>query len=257
MRKSSTDGCIQRAVPDSLRDRLLYLAHYPRLAGHPGGSRRYQSLKKDFYWPNLANDIFQTPRHCRSFIAVRGALRRDSSRLKLFPSSGPLEFVPVDILGPLPKAADGYQYILLITHPLSKMTRAILMSTIAAATVAGQFLTSCSYPYGTPTFFLAVHGPQFVAKFFEAVCRMFAVRYWRTTAYHPQTNRRTERFNRTLVTSTSSSALDDVVKKDRVSKAPRATTSRAFSSSKDITADPATADIFPAIYEAEITPQTE
>ena len=39
--KSPLDATLQRVVPTRLRPRVLYLVHYPRLAGHPGATRMY------------------------------------------------------------------------------------------------------------------------------------------------------------------------------------------------------------------------
>lgn len=64
------------------------------------------------------------------------------------------------------------------------MTLAIIMRTKTAAKVTDQFLIALFYPYGTPTYLLANSRPQFVAKCFEAVCRVLAVRHLLTTAYH-------------------------------------------------------------------------
>lgn len=36
VQKSKLDGAVQQPVPERLRHRLLQLAHYPVLAGHPG-----------------------------------------------------------------------------------------------------------------------------------------------------------------------------------------------------------------------------
>ena len=57
VRKSPLEGALQRVVPKSLLDRLLYLSHYPRLAGHPGGTRMYYTLRRDYYMPMMANDV--------------------------------------------------------------------------------------------------------------------------------------------------------------------------------------------------------
>lgn len=166
----------------------------------PRGSRMYQTLRKDLYWSNMANDIFQTPWHCRSSIPVRRNLRQHASTHKTFPASGPLQFVAVDILGPLPKTADGYQYVLMITDRLSKGTCAITMRTKPTARVAQHLLPAWVYPYGTPMYLFTDNRRQLVAKLFEAVCGRLAVIKLVPTAYHPRTNWLVEGFRRTLAT---------------------------------------------------------
>ena len=56
-RISAQDRISQIILPEALRERALLLAHYPRLAGHPGGSRMYQTLRRTFYWPAMGLDV--------------------------------------------------------------------------------------------------------------------------------------------------------------------------------------------------------
>ena len=53
-RLSPWDDREQIFVPPSLRAKALALAHYPAVAGHPGSTRMYQTLRREFYWPNMA-----------------------------------------------------------------------------------------------------------------------------------------------------------------------------------------------------------
>ncbi|CDF32918.1 unnamed protein product [Chondrus crispus] len=188
-----------RVVPTRLRPRVLYLAHHPRLAGHPGATRMYYTLRREYYWPHMASDAFSTVRNCTSCAATRGTLVKNQKDLKLFPAAGPLQFVAMDLLGPLPKTAHGNQHVLVITDRFSKLTRSIPLRTTTASVVANAFLDNWVYVYGAPRYVLTDNGPQFAAKFFDAVCALLGVRHYLTTAYHPQSNGQTERFNRTLV----------------------------------------------------------
>lgn len=65
--------------------------------------------------------------------------------------------------------------------------------------VAQAFLDHWVFAYGAPKYVLTNNGPQFVAKFFDAICTMIGITHFCTTAYHPQTNDQTERFNKTIL----------------------------------------------------------
>ena len=54
------DHSEQIVLPKSLRERALLLGHYPRMSGHPGGSRMYQTMRRTFYWPSMAMDVYNT-----------------------------------------------------------------------------------------------------------------------------------------------------------------------------------------------------
>ena len=68
-----------------------------------------------------------------------------------------------------------------------------------ASVGANAFLDNWVYVYGAPWYVLTENGSQFAAIFFDAVCAFCGVRHYLTTAYHPQLNGQTERFNLMLV----------------------------------------------------------
>ena len=65
-RRAPLDGSIQIVVPASLRARISFLSHYPRLQGHPGTSKMYETMRRLYYWPHMASDVQQTVADCRS-----------------------------------------------------------------------------------------------------------------------------------------------------------------------------------------------
>ena len=44
-------------IPKSLRERIMTLGHYPLIAGHPDGTRMYQNIRRELFWPRMAIDI--------------------------------------------------------------------------------------------------------------------------------------------------------------------------------------------------------
>ena len=108
---SPWDDREQIFVPPPLRAKALALAHYPAVAGHPGSTRMYQTLRREFCWPNMALDTHECVRNCTRCAKERISLRSHSQFLKLFPAARPLEFVALDILGPLTKTAQGNRFL--------------------------------------------------------------------------------------------------------------------------------------------------
>ena len=139
VRVAPLDKSMQIYLPSPLRPRLLLLAHYPRLAGHPGGTRMFQTLRRTFYWPSMAMDVFNTVRQCSSCAKERLSLRRHSRFLKLFPAERPLEYVAINILGPLPRTQSGNKYLLVITDRYSKYVRTVPLRKVTAWNIAKAF----------------------------------------------------------------------------------------------------------------------
>jgi Integrase core domain len=117
--------------------------------------------------------------------------------MKLFPANEPLEFVAIDILGPLPKTDHGNRVLLVISDLFSKLTRTVPMRKTTALAVAKAFRDHWVFAYGPPKFLLSDNGTQFTAKLFVEVCRELGIA--NVFAYHPQTNGQVERFNRTIL----------------------------------------------------------
>ena len=199
VRISPRDFSTQIVLPKDLRQRVLHIAHHSLSAGHPGGTRMFTTLRKQFYWPNMALDCFHTVRHCIPCAKRRVNLRKHMSFMKLFPARRPGEHVAIDILGPLPRTRAGYIYILVITDRYSKMTAVHPLRNITALTCAKAFCEEWVFKYGQPALLLSDRGTQFVSQFFNHVCSILGIRQAFTSAYHPQTNGQVERFNRTLL----------------------------------------------------------
>jgi Integrase zinc binding domain len=188
-------------VPWSLRPRLLWLENFPVVAAHPGVLKMYAAMRLRFYWNNMHKEVEEIVRRCTVCAKNRVTERKRTSFLKLFPASGPLEFVAMDILGPLPKTEHGNRFLLVIYDRFSKLTRTLPLRTITALGVAKAFCDAWLFSYGPPSYLLTDNGTQFNAKFSLSVCRELGIAKIFTTAYHPQTNGQVERFNRTIINS--------------------------------------------------------
>ena len=69
---------VQVVIPQSLRDRVLGLSHYAKLAGHPGGRKLYRTLRRHFYWPKTALDCYAVAKNCAACARERVKLRKNT-----------------------------------------------------------------------------------------------------------------------------------------------------------------------------------
>ena len=111
-----------------------------------------------------------------------------------------IECVGVDILGPLPLTArHRYQYIIVFIDHFTNWVEAAPLARIDARTCAQTFLTLICNRYGPPRRLLSDRGSAFLSSLAAEVNLIMDVKKLNTTAYHPQTNGKVERFNNTLV----------------------------------------------------------
>ena len=113
----------QIVLPETLRPRVLDLAHYSKLAGHPGQTRMYHHVRSTYYWPQMAADIYRTVRTCNGGAKNRVKLRKRTHPLRLFPAQRPLESLSIDILGPLTKRRKGTGFYSLLRTGLRNLRK--------------------------------------------------------------------------------------------------------------------------------------
>jgi Integrase core domain len=166
-------------------------------------SQRYSAIcvaPTRLFLPQVAADCKAFVTRCLS--CARKELKGKRCRtnfLKLFPPSVPLEFVAIDILGPLPTTKSGHQYLLIISDRSSKLTRAMPVRDVTAETLAMTFFDEWLSVYRILQALLSDNSTQFVSRSFAAVCATVGVKQLFTSTYHPQTNGQVERFNRTIL----------------------------------------------------------
>ena len=85
----------QIVLPETLRPRVIDLAHYSKLAGHLGQTRMYHHVRSTYYWPQMAADIYRTVRTCNACARNRVNLRKRMHPLRLFPAQRPLESLSI------------------------------------------------------------------------------------------------------------------------------------------------------------------
>jgi transposase InsO family protein len=161
----------------------------------------FRFLRRDYFWEHMASDFANTVNNCTVCAKNRISERKRTRFLKLFPASEPLQYVAVDILGPLPETENGNRFLLVMTDRFSKLTRTVPLRSISAFTVTRAFCEKWVFVYGAPQYVLTDKCTQFTAKFVLAFFRELGIGKVFTTAEHPQTNGQMERFNRTIVNS--------------------------------------------------------
>jgi transposase InsO family protein len=187
-------------VPSPLRDRVCTLAHYTKVEGHPGATKLTAALSRQWFWPSMARECVAVVRSCPACVAKR--LKRgpkQSVPLTIFPPIRPLEFVAIDVLGPLPTTPRGNRFVLCITDRFSKMSIAVRLREQTASVVAQTLVDRMIDVFGILVTLLFDNGSAFAIKFFVVLTHVIGVKQVFTSAYRPTTNGQVKRWNATLV----------------------------------------------------------
>ena len=111
--------------------------------------------------------------------------------------SEPYRQVAFDLVGPLPKAKGGCQFILTCICMATRWPEAVAHRSITAKAVA-EAMIEILCRMGIPEEILTDRGTQFCGRAGEELCKVLGIKHLLTTAYHPQTNGCIERMHGTL-----------------------------------------------------------
>ena len=124
------------------------------------------------------------------------------------PKANPFEVIALDFITKLPKSRK-YDSILTITdHDCSKASLFIpCVEEITAEGVAKLLVQRVFWYYGLPRKIISDRDPQFTSNFARELCCLLGIKQNVSTAYHPRTDRQSERTNQWLETYSISDSL--------------------------------------------------
>lgn len=106
--------------------------------------------------------------------------------------------ISIDIYGPLPITRAGHKNILTIQDNLTKYSVSIPLDETTSKDVATALATKYIYIYGAPKIIISDQGRNFISEIFKEFTKIFRIKDYSTTAYHPQSNGSLERSHHVL-----------------------------------------------------------
>lgn len=186
---------MQSFAPHSVQERILYINHHSHLVGNQDvGSwiTKSERISIQHHW-YTAVLIFP---HCeRNWLKLRMNLKL----LQIFPAEDALKSVSIDIIVPFILKSQKNVHLLLITDQFCKVPKTIPMTIIPAAEFAKNLVNHLVFMYGTSKNLVVDYSRCVMPKSFQNICRIIFINRTFTTAYHPKTNRKVERYNPTIL----------------------------------------------------------
>ena len=191
---------LQIALPKCERKSVLAAYHDCQAGGgHFGTKRTFASIKEKYWWPKMYQEIKDYVETCDTCQRTKVLRTGHPVPLSPLPIEDVFSRIHVDILGPLPKTKDGFQYILLVVDSFSKWTECFPLKTQEAKEVADILYREIFTRWGAPRAIVTDRAQNFLSKLVNALCELFDVKRTKTSSYHPQTNATVERANSTVV----------------------------------------------------------
>ncbi|GFW90370.1 retrovirus-related Pol polyprotein from transposon 412 [Trichonephila clavipes] len=150
---------------------------------HFGVMKTLQKVRERFYWNNVWSDVEKCCRTCDRCAARKGQRKRTRGRLQLYNVGAPFERIAFDILGPLPRSADGNNSILVVMDYFTKWPEAYPIPDQEASTVAEVLVQRWISRFGVPLQLHSDQGRNFDSAVCKRQCEILAIDKTRTTAF--------------------------------------------------------------------------
>jgi hypothetical protein len=193
-------------IPDNidLRRNIVSKHHNALTAGHPGILETINKVKAHYYWPGMRTFIRKYVNACPDCHQFK--INRNPTKPALQPIPGsettrPFAQCSTDFITGLPPTETGEDTIMVVVdHGLTKGV--ILIPTtekgLSAQKTSRLFIENMFKRFGIPDKLISDRGVQFDSEFFQEFCKHLGMKSAMSTAYHPQTDGTTERFNQEI-----------------------------------------------------------
>ena len=181
---------------EDLQLHLMQSHHDAPAFGHPGCAKTHELLQRNYYWNTMHRDIGQFVRNCDTCQRSRTSRHAPYGHLQSLPIlQAPWQDISIDFMAGLPWS-NGYDAIWVVVDRLAKQRHLVpCTSTVDAKDLADLIIQWVFRLHGLPETITSDRGPQFASHFWVRLCERLQIGRHMSTAFHPQTDGQTERFN--------------------------------------------------------------
>jgi len=169
------------------------------VGGHGGQWKTTELVTKNFWWPGVTREVKKYIEGCDAY--QKNKNQTEAPAGKLMPNSVPEKpwaHISVDFITKLP-LAQGYDLILVVCDCMTKMAHFVPTTekTLAEGLVR-IFRDHVWKLHRLPESIVSDRGAQFVVGLIRELNKMLGIETKLSIAFHPQTDRQTERTNQQL-----------------------------------------------------------
>jgi hypothetical protein len=188
-------------VPDNddLRRSITHLCHDTIATGHPGRYRTQELMARDFTWPGMSRFIKSYIEGCA--ICQANKINAHPSTAPVLPNNiptRPFQVMTTDFIVDLPEC-EGFTSIAVYVDRGYKMVYlAPTVKTIDSLGSSDLFMRYVFPHTGLMEQLISDRGQQYASQTARHIFKTLGIKSSLSTAYHPQTDGQTERFNQEL-----------------------------------------------------------
>jgi hypothetical protein len=188
---------------EELRREIVRRYHDSRTAGHPGELETFNAIRQHYYWPQMRHYIKKYVEGC--MLCQEFKIDRHPANPSLQPIPGskspqPFANCSMDMITDLPLIKGKDSILSVVDHGHTKGIILIPCNKLINSNGISQLLLDKVYArFGCLDSIISDRGPQFASKSFrELLKKALGTDTFLTTAYHPQGDGTTERFNQEI-----------------------------------------------------------
>ena len=182
-------------LPAKYRTAVIDRAH--TYVGHMSVFKTAHRLTEPYVWPGLQRSVRKRIRACP--VCIIHSRHTERPPLGDMPIAAcPMQIVGADLTGPLPESTKQNRYALTIIYHLSGWAEVSPIPDKTNRSVWDAFANQFIPRHGIPEILISDNGKEFTAGEWETYLAQIGIQHNVTTPVHPQSNGKTERFNRTL-----------------------------------------------------------
>ena len=177
------------------REKILDEAHKSRYSIHPGATKIYQDLRKNYWWPGMKFNVMQYVGKCLTCAQVKAEHQKPYGKLQpLEIPEWKWEHLTMDFITKLPRTAKKHDTIWVIVDMLTKSAHFLPISeNYTSERLAKSFIKEIIVRHGVPVSIVSDRDTRFTSRFWKKFNSKMGTRLLISTTYHPQTDGQSER----------------------------------------------------------------
>ena len=196
-----TDGSLRYkgrvVVPQliELREEILREFHCSRFAVHPGGTKMYLDLRRQYYWSGMKRHVGDFVRRCLTCQQVKAEHQRPTGLLQpMEVAEWKWEHVTMDFVTHLPRTLRRHDAVWVIVDRLTKSTHFLTVRmTFTLEEFCRLYIREIVRLHGVPVSIVSDRDPKFTTHFWKSFQKAMGTQLMMSTTFHPQTDGQSER----------------------------------------------------------------
>ena len=178
-----------------LREEILREFHCSRFAVHPGGTKMYQDLRRQYYWSGMKRHVGDFIRRCLTCQQVKAEHQKPARLLQpLEVAEWKWEHVTMDFVTHLPRMQQRHDVVWVIVDRLMKSAHFLAVwMTFSLERFYRLYIREIVRLLRVPVSIVSDRDPRFTVHFGKSFQKAMGTWLTMSTTFHPQTNGQFER----------------------------------------------------------------